>query len=298
MELRQLVYFEAVARHGGFSRAAQHLRVAQPAVSAQVKQLERELGTPLLTRTTRSVALTHAGELLLSHTRAVLVRLDSARTELDELAAVVRGSLSVGATELLASLDLPGLLAGFHRRYPGVTLALRTGLVADLLGELDEGTVDVVVAPVHDDLPEKYVARPLAHERLVLITPPGFGAPRRLADVADAPFVCLREGSGLRAILSAAAAEAGFRPNIPFQTHSPSSIRELVAAGLGVALIAESIALCDGPDVDVHRLVNPPRHPPIGLIYPRGGELSAAARAWRVHVGHARRTLGPRTSHH
>ena len=71
MELRQLVYFEAVARHGGFSRAAEQLRIAQPAVSAQIRRLESELGTTLLQRTTRRVALTHAGELFLARTRAV-----------------------------------------------------------------------------------------------------------------------------------------------------------------------------------------------------------------------------------
>lgn len=215
MELRQLVYFEAVARHGGFSRAAERLRVAQPAVSAQVKRLERELGTPLLERTTRSVALTRAGELFLTHARTVLAQLDMARVELDELAAVRRGSLRIGATELLASLDLPSLLAGFHRRNPGVTLALTTGLVADLLADLDADRVDVVIAPVHDSLPSKYRAESLVPERLVLITPPGTGSPARLGDVRDRPFVCLRADSGLRAILAAAAEAEGFTPRVP-----------------------------------------------------------------------------------
>src|SRR6266700_6181921 len=102
MELRQLVYFEAVARHGGFSRAAEQLRIAQPAVSAQVRRLEAELGTPLLERTTRRVALTYAGELFLTRTRAVLGQLEAARGELDELASVMRGRLRIGATQGLA----------------------------------------------------------------------------------------------------------------------------------------------------------------------------------------------------
>lgn len=285
MELRQLAYFAAVARCGGFSRAAEQLRVAQPAVSTQVKRLERELGMTLLARTTRTVALTPAGEVFLTHAQAVLEELDRARADVDALAAVERGSLRIGATELLASLDLPHLLAGFHRRHPGVTLTLRTGLVADLLAELDAGTVDIVVAPVHDDLSAAYIAEPLVPERLVLVTPPGFGSPQRLSDVRDEPFVCLREGSGLRTMLLAAAAEAGFTPRIPFDTHSPTSIRELVAAGLGVALLAESSASGPGPDVDVHHLRQLPEHPDIGLIWSVGHRPSAVAAAWREHVG-------------
>src|SRR6266536_1032386 len=107
MELRQLVYFEAVARLGGFSRAAEQLHIAQPAISAQIRRLERELGAALFERTTRRVGLTHAGTLLLAHARAVLAELDAARSEFDELAAVLRGQLRFGVTQILGSLDLP-----------------------------------------------------------------------------------------------------------------------------------------------------------------------------------------------
>src|SRR6516164_4906122 len=106
MELRQLVYFDAVVRYGGFSRAADRLHVAQPAVSAQIRRLETELGTTLLQRTTRRVALTHAGELFLARTRQVLTQLDAARDDLAELSAVRRGRVRIGATQVLGSLDL------------------------------------------------------------------------------------------------------------------------------------------------------------------------------------------------
>lgn len=286
MELRQLVYFEAVARHGGFSRAAEQLRIAQPAISAQVRRLEAELGTALLRRTTRRVALTDAGELFLARARTVLDVLDGARADLDELAAVLRGHLTVGATLVLGSIDLPRSLARFHRRHPAVTLSLRAGLIAQLLDELDSGTVDVVVGPIHDDLPGGFVAQPLALENLVLVTPPD----RRLlpgatlAAVRDEPFVCLPAGSGLHALLVGAAVAEGFTPRIPFETHSPASIRELVSAGLGVALLAESAAHAPGPAVQVHPLQPPVAHQPIGIIQVRGRPASAAARAWQRHL--------------
>jgi LysR family transcriptional regulator, transcription activator of glutamate synthase operon len=287
VELRQLVYFEAVARLGGFTRAAEALHIAQPAISAQIRHLERELGTALFERTTRRVGLTHAGTLLLARARAVLNELDGARSDLDDLAAVLRGQLRLGVTQVLGPIDLPGLLAAFHRRYPDVTLAVRSGLVAQLLPELDAGTVDALIAPIHDDLPDRYLARPLGAERLTLVTAPGHlttgSRAVSLAAMRDEPFVCLPASSGLHAILTAAAAEHGFTPHIQFEAPDPASIRRFVAAGLGVALLAESAAHGDGPAVEVHRLKPTPPHPPIGLIRSRR-RSTPTLRAWLQHL--------------
>jgi LysR family transcriptional regulator, transcription activator of glutamate synthase operon len=291
VELRQLVYFEAVVRCGGFSRAAEQLHIAQPAVSAQVRRLEVELGTPLLERTTRRVALTEAGELLLARARSVLEQINGARADLAELAAVLRGHVRIGATLVLGSVDLPGSLAEFRRRYPGVTFALRAGLIAELLRGLDAGELDIVLGPLHPELVAGYHARPLVEESLVLVTPPGReppgAGPARLADVRDEPFVCLRAGSGLHTILVEAAAAEGFTPRIELETHSPASIRELVAAGLGVALLAASAVRAIGPAVQVRYLQPAPHHPPIGLIWARGREPGPATRAWQRYLEQA-----------
>ena len=300
MELRQLVYFDAVVRYGGFSRAADRLHVAQPAVSAQIRRLETELGTTLLQRTTRRVALTHAGELFLARTRRVLDQLDRARADLDELSTVRRGQVRVGATQILGSLDLPAALARFRHRYPGVSLALQTGLIAELLDTLNSGEVDLVLGPVHDDLPDRYLAHPLVIETLVLVTAPGHplataagaastaksaaGARVSLAAVRDEPFVCLPADSRLHGLLVEAAAAEGFIPRIEFETYSPASMRELVAAGLGVALIAGSAADAPGPLVAVFQLHPAPWHPPIGLIRQRDRPLTPAAEAFGAHI--------------
>ncbi|MEU8609527.1 LysR family transcriptional regulator [Actinoplanes sp. NPDC048791] len=284
MELRQLTYFEAVARHGGFTRAAEQLRVAQSAVSAQIRALEAELGTALFARTTRRVALTEAGELLLTRCRRVFGELDGARTDLAELAAVLHGRVTLGSMAVLGGYDLPAALAGFHTRFPGVSLALRTGLIAELLALLDAGVVDLVLGPVHDDLPARFTARHLVDEQVVLVLPPGHAAVRELAEVRDEPFVCLPAGSGLRAILDRAATAAGFEPRVQFETHSAASIRELVGAGLAVALLARSATVAPGPAVTVVRLDPAPAHPAIGLIQHRDRRLSAAARACRQEL--------------
>jgi len=252
MELRQLAYFEAVARCGSFTRAAERLHIAQPAVSAQIQRLERELGTSLLERTTRRVALTHAGELFLARAQAVLAELDGARADLSELAAVLRGQLRLGVTPVTGSLDVPVALAGFHRRYPDIGLSVRSGLIAALLQDLVDGDIDAVIGPVHHDLDARCVTRSFVGESFVLVTPPGRRSTdppiRTLADVRDDRFVCLPAASGLHAILIEAAAAQGFVPRIQFEAPDPAGIRAFVAAGL--------VVCCDTrrPNATPHRL--------------------------------------------
>jgi DNA-binding transcriptional LysR family regulator len=188
-----------------------------------------------------------------------------------------------------------------------VSLALQTGLIAELLDTLNAGEVDLVLGPVHDDLPDRYLAHPLVIETLVLVTAPGHplaiasaadsaadgtasaaegaaGARASLAAVRDEPFVCLPADSRLHGILVEAAAAEGFTPRIEFETYSPASMRELVAAGLGVALIAGSAADAPGPPVAVYQLDPAPWHPPIGLIRQRDRPLTPAAEAFRAHI--------------
>ncbi|GAA4910432.1 LysR family transcriptional regulator [Actinomycetospora succinea] len=278
MELRQLVYFDAVVRYGGFSRAAGALHVAQPAISAQVRRLEDELGVRLLARTTRRVGLTEAGELFLVRARRVLGELDAARDEAADLAAVLRGRVVLGASPVLAGLDLAAVLAAFAARHPGVHLTLRGGITAGLLADLDAGAVDLVLGPIHDEYRTRdRTATPLLDDELVLLTPPGHRRARSrsiaLADLRDDPFVCLPPDSGLRQVLDDAADDAGFRAHVPFEVSTPGEVQALVAAGLGVALLAASTVT---GSATVHRVRPALRHPPIGLLH---RELSPAARA-------------------
>ena len=286
MELRQLVYFEAVVRCGGFTRASEHLRIAQPAVSAQIKMLETELGTALLARTTRRVSLTQAGELFLVRARRVLNELNAAQGDLAELGSAIRGRLTLGATQVLGTFDLPAALARFHTAHPPIELALRSGLIAPLLGLLDSGDVDLVLGPIHDDLPARFQAERLADEELVLATAPGhpLTGPLTLDQLRDEPFVCLPAGSGLRAILDTACGKAGFTPRVQFETYGPASVRALVSAGLGVALLARSAAEAEGPAIGVHALRSAPAHPPAGVIHLRDRALTPVAAAFRQQL--------------
>jgi DNA-binding transcriptional LysR family regulator len=288
VELRQLVYFDAVVRHGGFTRASGRLHIAQSALSAQISRLEKELGVSLLIRGTRHVALTPAGELFLDRTRRVLGELDAARADLADLTSAIRGQVTLGVTHILGPIDLPTTLARFHAEHPGIAVTLRSGLIAELLDRLDSGDVDLLLGPIHDDLPSRYSAQPMFLEQVLLVTPPGHRLRHRpevtLAEVRDEPFVCLRPGSGLRAILTAAATAAGFQPHVPFETDSPRGVRELVSAELGVAVLARSAVDAPGPPVHSHHLQPSPPHPPFGLVHHRDHRLTPTAQTCRLHV--------------
>ena len=254
-------------RCGGFTRAATDLHLAQPVVSAHIKRLELELGVTLLHRA-RPVSLSAAGESFLPYVRRALASLDEGERAVRAFRSVSVGHVRVAATSLLGGFDLVSTIGRFRLRYPGVTLSLRTGLIADLLEELHRGRVDVVVGPGGEQWEQEGSRRTeIADERLVLITP--LSTARRvgsLADVVDEPFVCLSSDSGLRRLLNTAFSAVDAVPRVEFETHSPASIREMVAAGLGCALIAQSAVEKEGPDVQVYDIPGLPPHPPIAAI--------------------------------
>ena len=254
-------------RCGGFTRAAADLHLAQPVVSAHIKRLELELGVTLLHRA-RPVSLSAAGESFLPYVRRALASLDEGERAVRAFRSVSVGHVRVAATSLLGGFDLVSTIGRFRLRYPGVTLSLRTGLIADLLEELHRGRVDVVVGPVVEQREQEGTRRTeIADERLVLISPLSTARRvRSLADVADEPFVCLSSDSGLRRLLNTAFSAVDAVPRVEFETHSPASIREMVAAGLGCALIAQSAVEKEGPDVQVYDIPGLPPHPPIAAI--------------------------------
>ncbi|MCX4092785.1 LysR family transcriptional regulator [Nocardia sp. alder85J] len=287
VELRQLIYFDTIVRAGGFTRAAQRLHVAQPAISAQIKLLETELGVVLLDRTTRPPTLTHAGELLRIRARQILDQIDAVRAEMNEVSAVVRGAIRIGATAALGPIDLVAVMATFRRAHPGVTLTYRSGLLDPLVAILDAGALDLVIGPEHPGIDVDHHVERLAEEHFVLALPPHHplaGADRiDLADTRDDLFVCLPPGSGMHTLLHAAAARAGFAPRIDFVTDTADAVRAFVAAGLGIALMAASTTTSPGPAVATRLLTDAPAHPPAAIITPRH-PLTPATRAFVEHL--------------
>jgi DNA-binding transcriptional LysR family regulator len=266
MDLRQLEYFAAVARHRHFRRAAEDLYVTQSAVSQQVRRLEAELGVTLLRRTASRppVELTPAGAELLARAEAILADVAGARAAMDEHAGALRGGVRVAVTPGDA-LRLAPALARFHGEHPGVRVALRQAGAAEVGDLVATGSVELAVAALAGPAPDGLDAVALADEPLVLVVAaddPLAGADGvRLWDVRERPFILAEPGTALREQIVAACAQDGFGPVPLLELGEPAAVRFLVHAGLGVSLVPASWLALPGPEVGIARLRGPaPRH--------------------------------------
>ncbi len=166
MELRQLEYFVAVTEEASFTKAAARLHVAQPGVSAQIRQLERELGQPLLDRSGRTVRLTEVGAAVLPYARAALAAVQGARLSVDELTGLLRGHVTVGTIDWIRSLDLPGMIAEFHRDHPDVEITVIQEDTDTLTDGLRTGRVDLAFLSLGAEPPEGIATRVVIEQDL------------------------------------------------------------------------------------------------------------------------------------
>jgi LysR family transcriptional activator of glutamate synthase operon len=285
MNLRQLRYLVALADERHFTRAAAREHVAQPALSQQIRSLERELGQPLVERTTRKVAMTQAGEMLVARARRALAELDAAEAELQSLAGVQAGRLSVGALHTMGPVDLSLLLATFHERYPAVELTVREQSSEELAAMLRDDEIDVAFLSVTERIQSRGLAlRPLVSEELVVVLPIEHrlagNAQLRLRELVDEPFITFREGARLRELLTAAAALEGFDARIALESNESRRIRSLVSRGLGVAILPRSDAAGPGARIAVCDLVEPSLTRDITLAQRAERQPSPAAEAF------------------
>ena len=246
MELRHLQYFLAVAETQHFGQAAERLHMAQSPLSQAIRQLESHVGARLFDRTTRRVELTAAGEALLRDARRILDAVESARTRVGLVANGSTGLLRVGSTGLAAFRHLPRLASIAARELPGLELRFQPDLLTPAQeAALDEDHIDVAVLrpPLRST---GLSSRLISRERLVvavgsahhLAEAPVVG----LADLRDEDFVAYSApGSVVNAAVTQACLSAGFLPRRTHEATEVSIILTYVAAGLGVAVLPESV---------------------------------------------------------
>lgn len=285
MELRQLRYLVALAEERHFTRAAAREHIAQPALSQQIRRLETELGLALVERTTRRVAMTDAGELLVARARRILAEVEDAHAELATLAGVKGGRLAVGALHTMGPLDLSLLLASFHRNHPDVELTVREQSSEELAEMLRDDEIDLAFLSVTEHIQSRGLElHRLVTEEIVAVLPTQHELARRdsleLADLADSPFIGFRPGSRLRELLDSAAAAAGFEPRIALESNESRRIRSLVSSGLGVAILPRSDAAGPGAPVAVARLLKPSLTRDVTLASRANRRHSPAAQAF------------------
>jgi LysR family transcriptional regulator, transcription activator of glutamate synthase operon len=285
MDLRQLRYLIAVAEERHFTRAAAREHVAQPALSQQIRRLEEEVGLPLVERTTRRVSLTDAGELLVARARRAVSEVDAARAELQGLAGLDAGRLTLGAIHTMGPVDLSVLLATFHERHPAVELTIREQDSEELAEMLRADELDLAFLSVTERVQRHGLGvHRLITEELVALLPPAHrlaGRRRiRMTELGPDDFITFREGARLRELLQSAGQEARFEPRIVLESNDPQRIRRLVSRGLGVAILPRSDAEAVGPPIAVAALVEPALRRDVTLAWRADRRHSPAAAAF------------------
>ncbi|MGW4030032.1 LysR family transcriptional regulator [Streptomyces sp. NPDC004838] len=236
----RLAYFAAVARHEHVTRAAQELGVPQSTLSRAVVRLEKDLGVALFARKGRTVSLTPAGRTFLASVERALGEVERAAESVREDADPHAGRVAFGFLHTMGSETVPGLLRAFRADHPKVRFTLVQNYGEAMLGGLRAGDLDLCLTSPVPNEPD-LVARRLDEQRLRLVVPDDhrLAARRRvrLAEAADDAFVTLEPGYGLRRITDDLCAQAGFTPKVAFEGEEAETLRGLVAAGLGVALL-------------------------------------------------------------
>ncbi len=239
--LRQLRTFKTVADLSSFSAAATRLRLSQPSVSYQVKELEETLGLPLLDRLGKRVQLTEAGTVLYGYARRMLDVLDEATVAIEELRGIKRGTLRVGASTTVGIYLLPAALGAFKKLHPGLVISLEIGARARVQEQVLRNELDLaVVGPALKD-PDLAIV-PFLTDELVVVAPAGHPFAGRhgltLKDLSDQPFVMREAASGSRWSLEKAARRAGVKLMVAMELGSNGAIKHAVESGLGLAVLS------------------------------------------------------------
>ena len=237
----------AIAEEQSFTRAAQRCFVVQSALSRQIKSLESELGVRLFARTSRKVEVTPAGEAFVKQARLCLQAAERAKASAAAAHGQIRGSLTIGVIPTVTAVDIAAVLGAFRRSYPEVGVHVRTGGSDEFLRRIAAGELDVGFLGLAEGVtPQGVQTQELSRERLVAVLAEGHrlaGQHRlRLKDLADEPFVDFPEGSSGREQSDLAFDRARLRREVSLEANTADLLTGLVRQGLGVALVAPSVA--------------------------------------------------------
>jgi LysR family transcriptional regulator, nitrogen assimilation regulatory protein len=254
MELRSLSYFVRIAELGSITRAAAHLRVAQPALTRQVQRLEEELGAPLFTRVNRGVRLTEAGQRLLEGATRILRDVERTSDEIRAQDAFPSGRIILGITPTLCPVLAPELFDRMRRQFPKIELKVIHAGMVRLEEMLIDGRIDLALLS-EPSRSRMVVSTRLAEEEMVLVTKPGVRAPG-IVTAAELRRTNLILGDGLRAAMDGLLAGLGLELKVETELNDHETIRRMVQQGVGASILphASVVGECARGLVETHRL--------------------------------------------
>jgi LysR family transcriptional regulator, carnitine catabolism transcriptional activator len=284
ISLRQLRTFATIGRLGSYTRAAEALHATQPALSAQINELEGMLGVRLFDRSTRSVAMTQAGRDLLPVVEKILADVGLVLTHARDIAEKNVGRVTVAALPSVSSTLLPHAVAQFRTRHPGVTITLRDALAGRVVEMIRADSVDFGLTSDPGSDPQLEF-RSLASDRMVAVLPgkhPLAGAKRiDLRDLLDTPLILMNRESSVRRVVDAACAAIGRIAAPAYEPEFMATAIGMVRAGLGATLLPSSaLEIAAASDLVVHPLDDPRLTRQLGILRKRQRAFSPAAEAF------------------
>jgi DNA-binding transcriptional LysR family regulator len=256
MDFRELQYMLMVAEEKSFSKAAQKLYIAQPSLSQYIQKVEQQMGVQLFDRSSSPLNLTFAGELYVETAKRILDLKDQLSQQIEDIANLKKGRLSIGLSSFRSTYIMPLLLPLFHERFPGIEVVLYEGTSVELENSALNGTTDITITtlPIQENL---LSYESIFTEEVLIALPPNYkiseslleSSPTQnkypqisLAALSKEPFILLKQNQKLHQIATSLCRQAGFKPRIILESESIEAAHALVAAGIGVAFIPDTLA--------------------------------------------------------
>lgn len=286
MDLQQLKYFQTVARLEHMTRAAEVLNISQPALSKAISQLEHEVGAPLFERVGRAIRLNRYGALFLERTEPITQILDEAKQEIRDLVAPNSGTVAIGFTHSMGTRLVSRAVQAFQKEYPETDFEFVQRNSLPLVQDLNKGLCDLCLIPhLETDIPIDW--RELWREEVYVIVPLHHRFAKqdtiRLQDLAEDPFVTIKEGNSLRQIQNHVFEQVGISPDIVFEGEEFHTVASFVEAGFGVGLLPD-LQRIDGYQIKRLHVTDVVCERRIGIATMKGRYIPQVAKQFEAFV--------------
>ena len=257
-DMRRLALLVEVVEQGSITAAAELMMYTPSAVSQQLRKLEQEVGQPLLTRRSRGVVPTEAGQVLADHARKIVRQMQAGQCDLDQIAGLKRGSLTIGTFPTLAGSFLPTVIRVFKKRYPAIGLSVRSARFDELVADLETGVTGLCLlwdypwSPFHDDAIR--VTEVFRESTVILVArghPLAAQEQVTMEELRHESWIVRAEAHPVVEVLQRSAHEAGFEPTIGFLANDYQEAQAMVSVGMGVAMVPRTAVALQHPDVRV-----------------------------------------------
>jgi LysR family transcriptional regulator, low CO2-responsive transcriptional regulator len=301
--LHQLKVFEAAARHGSFTRAAEELFLTQPTISMQIKQLTKSVGLPLFEQVGKRLYLTQAGRELFSTCRQIFETMDQFQMTIADLKGLKQGQLRL-AVITTAKYIIPRLLGSFCQLYPGIDISLQVTnheLILDrMMGNLDDL---YIMSHIPDHFDVNF--QPFLENPLIVLAPANHPLAKEknipIERLGEEPFIMREPGSGTRSAVQSMFEEHGVKVKVKLELGSNEAIKQAIAGGLGISVLSRHTLLTDAAEFSILDVQHFPIKRNWYIVYPAGKQLSIIAHTYYEYLLDAAKKIteqGGLISHH